>query len=121
MDVSIYQDETDPDLYLAWRDEASSDPSVLRDLTEWTGSIEVIEPATFTVVITKTSGVVLGDGTDPSNFISVWTTEELTTMAGGWWYLRPIVTKGLDKSIFTKDGEGTLMTLEVMVGPGVGL
>lgn len=96
-------DVTDPDDRFAWYDENG-----LRDLTGWTLALEVIDPATNTIRYTKTSGVVGGDGTEPTNLIIAWETAEMEPLVGlKRWEGRAVATRGDELAEFVLDSVGT--------------
>jgi hypothetical protein len=114
MDIILLQDETEPDIRLAWYEFG-----VLKNLSTDTISVEFINPETDEVLFTKTNGIIGGDGTDPSNLVIAMTKTELTQLAHeeNWWLIKPKAAKSGDldqASFFTKDDKGTLMTLHVV-------
>lgn len=112
MTTIIYQDETDPDLRLAW-----PDTNGLRDLTGWTLAVEIINRTTGLIEMTKTSGVVGGDGTGTYNVNIAFTANELDELAGHPWNLRVTATNGTERAIFTVNARASLPVLEVRAAP----
>lgn len=111
-----YEDQTDPDVRLAWYD---ADGTTLRNLVGWTIAVEVIDRTTGYIEMTKTTGVTGGDGTGAYNVDIAWTAVELGDLAGGRWNLRVTATNGAERAVFTVNSRGSLPVLEVRPAPVV--
>lgn len=98
-------DITDPDDLFAW----FGGDGLLRDLTGWTLSLEIIDPSTDEIEYTKTSGVVGGDGTGKSNLAVAWQTAEMAPLVGRTrWKGRIIAVQGSERAEFVLDSAGSL-------------
>jgi hypothetical protein len=113
--VVVYSDETDPDIRLAWYD--NDDPATLRNLSGWTLAVEVVDPETNVIALTKTTGINGGDGSGASNVNIAWTAAELDTIDGATYKLRVTATLATEKAVFTVDSRGTLPLLTVITKP----
>jgi hypothetical protein len=112
--ITVYSDETDPDVRLAWRDMTGT----LRSFVGWTLRAEVVDPATNTVVLNKTSGVTGSDGTGLSNVNISWSAVELAQIQNGVVYrLRVVAVNGSEVAVFTIDLRGGLPLLRVLTKP----
>lgn len=97
-------DVTDPDDRFAW---PNSD-GTLRDLTDWTLILQIIDPATNEIEYEKTSGVVGNDGTTASNVLVAWETSEMTPLVGRKrWLGRIVATLGSELAEFVLDAAGS--------------
>src|SRR5690242_11552772 len=97
-------DVTYPDDRLAW-----ADGDGLMDLTDWTLSMEIVNPATNEIQYTKTTGIVGNDGTTKTNLIVAWEPAEMEPLAGRTrWLGRIIAAQGTEKAEFTLDAAGSL-------------
>jgi hypothetical protein len=98
-------DVTDPDDLLAW----PNTDGTLRDLTEATLILEIIDPTTNVIEYTKTTGVIGDDGTNPSNVAIAWTSGEMTPLAGPKrWKGRLLSNSGSERAEFVLDNLNTL-------------
>lgn len=97
-------DITDPDDRFAWPDIDGT----LRDLTDWTLVLHIIDPATNEIEYEKTTGVVGGDGTGKTNLAIAWEPGEMVALVGPKrWLGRVLATNGNDKAEFTLDAVGS--------------
>lgn len=110
---TVYADETDPDMRLAWY--VGNGTTTLRDFTDWTISVEVLDRKTGEVVYTKTTGCLGGDGVGSSNVNVAWTADELADIVGIW-PMRVSAVNGTERAVFKDQGK-RLPLLEVKAVP----
>lgn len=113
--ITVYNDETDPDTRLAWRDLSGA----LRNLAApWTLRAEVIDRDTNIRALNKTTGVTGADGTGSSNVNIAWSAADLTALTVAKVYsLRVVATNGTEVAVFTLDTKGTLPLFRVLAKP----
>lgn len=100
-------DVTDPDDLFAWRNADGT----LRDFTDWTLVLQIIDPATNVVEYEKASGVVGSDGSGLSNVAIAWQTLEMAPLVGPKrWKGRIVAVLGGEKAEFVLDAAGTYPT-----------
>lgn len=105
--VTIFRraDITDPDDLFAWYGLDRT----LRDLSQATLTMEIIDPATNLIQYTKTAGIIGNDGTTPSNLVVAWESAEMLPLVGRKrWRGRIIAVEGTERAEFALDAEGTL-------------
>lgn len=112
MNIIVYQDETDPDIRLAWPDTIG-----LRDLTDYTIAAEFINRFTGEIAFTKTTGITAGDGTGLSNVNIAFTAAELGDMVDHAWNMRVTATLGSERLVFTVNSRHSLPIIEVRAAP----
>lgn len=113
--VTVYNDETDPDTRLAWRDLSGA----LRNLASpWTLRAEVIDRTTNVRTLNKTTGVTGADGTGASNVNIAWSAADLTALTAEKIYaLRVVAVNGAELAVFALDTLGNLPMLRVKAKP----
>jgi hypothetical protein len=113
--VTLYEDQTDPDISFAWYD-ADGD---LRDFTGWALTVELVDRSSNEIALDKVTGVVGGDGTGSSNVLMSFSAAELAQLVGPSLAMRIVAVNGSETAVFTLNGRGTLPLLHVLPAPAV--